>query len=63
MNQDGNNIYFIFYLLPIFKKFILKNLVELPFNITFELKFSCSTGDEWNILYNKNSKNYMLINQ
>ena len=29
-----------------FKKIILKSLVELPINTTFNLKFSCSTGDE-----------------
>ena len=36
-----------------FQKIILKNLVELPINTTFDLKFSCSTGDEWNHVYNK----------
>ena len=36
-----------------FKKYILKNLVELPINTTFDLKLSCSTGDEWNLEYNK----------
>ena len=36
-----------------FKKFILKYLVELPIRTTFDLKFSCSTGDEWNLVYNK----------
>ena len=36
-----------------FKKDILKNLVELPINKTFDLKFPCSTGDEWNLVYNK----------
>ena len=32
---------------------ILKNLVELPINSTFDLKFLCSTGDECNLVYNK----------
>ena len=27
------------------KKCVLKNLVELPINTTFDFKFSCSTGD------------------
>ena len=35
-------------------------MVFLPFNSTFELKFSSSTGDEWNLIYNKNSNNYIL---
>ena len=38
--EDGNNIlYLIFYLLHIFKKFILKILVELPFHSTSTLNF------------------------
>ena len=37
-----------------FQKCIFKNLVELPIKKTnFDLKFSCSTGDEWNLGYNK----------
>ena len=32
-----------------FKKMYLKKLVELSINTTFDLKFSCSTGDEWNL--------------
>ena len=36
-----------------FKIFILKTLVELRINTTFDLKFSCSTGDEWSHVYNK----------
>ena len=36
-----------------FKKLLLKNLIELPINTTFDLKFSCSTGDKWNLVYNK----------
>ena len=36
-----------------FKKCILQNLVILPINTTFDLKFSCSTEDEWNLVYNK----------
>ena len=39
-----------------FKKCILKNSVELPINTTFDLRFSSSTGDEWNLLYNKKNK-------
>ena len=35
------------------KKCILKNLIELPIKTTLDLKFSCSTGDEWNLVYNK----------
>ena len=35
------------------KKFILENLEELPINTTFDLKFSCSTGYEWTLEYNK----------
>ena len=50
--EDGNNIDSIFYFLHISKK-ELKILVELPINTTFDLKFSCSTGDEWNLVYNK----------
>ena len=61
--EDGNNIYLVFYFLHIFKKLILKNLVELPFISTFYVKFSCSTGDEWNFVYNKNSDNCLFINQ
>ena len=34
-------------------KCILKNLVKLPINSTVDLKFSRSTGDEWNLVYNK----------
>ena len=52
--EDGNNIYFMFYFLLVFKKIILKNWVELPFKLSFELKVSCSTGDEWNLVCNKN---------
>ena len=59
--DDGNNIYSIFYSSHIFKKCIFKKLVELPFNSTFDLTFSCSTGDEWNLVYNKNSSNCILI--
>ena len=36
-----------------YKNCVLKNLVALPINTTFNLKFSCSTGDEWNFLYNE----------
>ena len=39
-----------------FKKYILKNLVELPIDTTFDLKFSCSTGDEWSPVYNNKKK-------
>ena len=35
------------------RKCIFKISVELPINTTFDLKFSCSTGDEWNVVYNK----------
>ena len=35
------------------KQFILKNLVELPINITFYFKFSCLTGYESNLVYNQ----------
>ena len=45
------------------QKMIYKNLVELPINTTFDLKFSCSTGDEWNPVYNKNNNNFITINQ
>ena len=45
------------------KKIILKNLVELPFNSTFDFKYLCSTGDEWNLVYNKNNNNCTLINK
>ena len=34
------------------KNIFLKNLIELPINTTFDLKFSCSTGHEWNLVYN-----------
>ena len=44
------------------KKIILTNLAELPVNATFDLKFSCSTGDEWNLAYN-NKKKCIPINQ
>ena len=46
-----------------FQKIILKYLVALPFNLTFGLKFSCSTWDECNLVYNKISNNCILINQ
>ena len=36
-----------------FRKGNLKNLIELPINTTFDIKFLCSTGDEWNLVYNK----------
>ena len=45
-----------------FQKKYIKNLVELPVNKTFDLKFSCSTGDEWNLVYNK-INNCIPINQ
>ena len=43
--ESINNIYLKFYFLHIFKKNALKIVVELPFNSTFKLKFSCSIGD------------------
>ena len=46
-----------------FKQFILKNLVELPINSTFDLKFSCSTGNERNLVYNTYNNNCIPINQ
>ena len=58
----GNIIILNFILLHTLKKFNFENLVELPFNSTFDLKFSCSTRDEWNLTYNKNSNNCILIN-
>ena len=36
-----------------FKKCILKNVVECHINTTFDLKFSCSTGDEFYLVYYK----------
>ena len=51
--EDENNIYSIFDFFAHFKKRILKNLVELPINTTFDLKFPYSTGDEWNLVYDK----------
>ena len=51
--DDGHNFYLTFYLLHIFKKLILQNLVESPFSSTVYNKFSRSTGDGWNLLYNK----------
>ena len=42
--------YFIFLNIS---EYLSKNLVELPINKTFDLKFSCSTGDEWSLVYNK----------
>ena len=53
MLEDENNIYPIFYFFAHFKNFVLKDLVELPINTTFDLKFLCSTGDEWNLVYNE----------
>ena len=41
----------------------LKNLVELPINKIFDLNFSCSTEDEWNLVYNKKYNNFVPINQ
>ena len=41
----------------------LKRLSRVPFNSTFKLKFSCSSGDECNLVYNKNSNNCALVNQ
>ena len=61
--EDGNNMYFMFYFYKSSKKFTLKNLLELLFNSTFRLKFSCSTTNEWNLVYNKNSNNYILVIQ
>ena len=57
--EDENNIDILF--LAQFKKFILKSLVfkinakklELPINRTFDLKFSYSTGGEWNLVYKR----------
>ena len=43
------------------QKMYLKNIVELTFNLTFDHKFSCSTGYKFNLLYNKNSHNCILI--
>ena len=51
--EDGNNIYSIFYFCTLQKKIYLKKLVEFLINTTFHLTFSCSTGDEWNLVYNK----------
>ena len=42
--------YFIF---CTFQKINLKNLVDLLNNTTFDLKFSCLTGDKWNLAYNQ----------
>ena len=36
-----------------FKKYIIKIFVELPINTPLDLKFSCSTEDEWNLAFNK----------
>ena len=36
-----------------FKKIILNNLVELPIDKAFDLKFSCTSGDEWVLVCNK----------
>ena len=47
----------------IFKSVFKKILVELPCNSNFKLKFSCSTRDECNLVYNKNSNNCILANQ
>ena len=60
--EDGNNIYLIFYILHIVKKCNLKTLFELLFNSTVNLKFSCSTKDELNLVYDKISNNCILIN-
>ena len=38
-------------------------LVELPCNSNFNLKISCSTRDECNLFYNKNSNNCTLSNK
>ena len=43
-----NILFFAHYKILIFKKFL-----ELPINTTFDLKFPCSTGDKWNLVYNK----------
>ena len=58
--EGGNNINLIFYFLHLLKKLFTKKLVELPFYLNFELKFSGSTGDDCNLVYNKNSNNYIL---
>ena len=50
--EDGNIIHSI-YFFSHFKKCTLKKLVESSISTTSGLKFSCSTGDEWNIVYNK----------
>ena len=43
---------FIRYFIFAHFKMYLKNLVELLINRTFDLKFSCSSRDQWNLVYN-----------
>ena len=43
-------------------KMTFKNLVQLPFNSNFKLKFSYSTRDECILVYNKNINNCILGN-
>ena len=57
------HLFHILFFTHLRKKTILKNLNELPFKSTFDVKFSCSTGVDWNLVYNKSSNNCILINQ
>ena len=47
----------------VFKSVFKKFLVELPCNSNFKLKISCSTRDECNLFYNKNTNNCTLSSQ
>ena len=47
----------------VFKSEFLFFLVELPFNSNFELKISCLTRDECNLVYDNISNNCTLLNQ
>ena len=42
-------------LVKYFKNVFYKTLAELPLNSNFKLKFSCSTKNECNLVYNKNN--------
>ena len=61
--ENLNNIYFIVDFFAHFKKSIVNNLVELPIDKTLNLKFSCSSGNEWVLICNKINVNCIPMNQ
>ena len=60
--EDGNNIYSIFYFFKHIKKFILKNLVELPINTTLTIHFHAQLEMNGILYIIKNNNNCIPIN-